>query len=212
MTDPYEVLNIPSTATDEEVKKAYRDLARKYHPDNYHDNPLADLAQEKMKEINAAYHAIQQERGGRSGGSAQHAQQQSYYGGYQYQQWTAGNPAFQQVRMAINRNDLGMAEQLLDRMNEHNGEWNFLKGTICYRRGWVDEARRYYQTACQMDPASAEFRQALNFVENNRDGYRPEGYEVFSTGCGRGNMCVQLACLYLCCMGGSSCGMWFFCC
>ena len=53
----YEVLNIPSTATDEEVKKAYRDLARKYHPDNYHDNPLADLAQEKMKEINAAYHA-----------------------------------------------------------------------------------------------------------------------------------------------------------
>ena len=46
MTDPYEVLNIPSTATDEEVKKAYRDLARKYHPDNYHDNPLADLAQD----------------------------------------------------------------------------------------------------------------------------------------------------------------------
>ena len=65
MTDPYEVLNIPSTATDEEVKKAYRDLARKYHPDNYHDNPLADLAQEKMKEINAAYDAIQRERGGR---------------------------------------------------------------------------------------------------------------------------------------------------
>ena len=52
MTDPYTVLNIPSTATDEEVKKAYRELARKYHPDNYHDNPLADLAQEKMKEIN----------------------------------------------------------------------------------------------------------------------------------------------------------------
>ena len=51
MTDPYKVLNIPSTATDEEVKKAYRELARKYHPDNYHDNPLADLAQEKMKEI-----------------------------------------------------------------------------------------------------------------------------------------------------------------
>ena len=48
MTDPYKILNIPSTASDEEVKKAYRALARKYHPDNYHDNPLADLAQEKM--------------------------------------------------------------------------------------------------------------------------------------------------------------------
>jgi len=211
MTDPYEVLHIPSTATDEEVKKAYRDLARKYHPDNYHDNPLADLAQEKMKEINAAYHAIQQERGGRGGGAAQ-AQQQSYYGGYQYQQRAAGNPAFQQVRMAINRNDLGMAEQLLDRMSDHNGEWNFLKGTICYRRGWVDEARRYYQTACQMDPGDPEFRQALNFVENNQEGYRPEGYDVFSTGCGGGNVCSRLACLYLCCMGSSSCGMRFFCC
>ena len=55
MRDPYQVLGVPSTATDEEVKKAYRNLARKYHPDNYHDNPLADLAQEKMKEINEAY-------------------------------------------------------------------------------------------------------------------------------------------------------------
>ena len=55
MNDPYQILNIPPTATDEEVKRAYRDLARKYHPDNYHDNPLADLAQEKMKEINEAY-------------------------------------------------------------------------------------------------------------------------------------------------------------
>ena len=55
MNDPYKVLNVSPSASDEEVKKAYRDLARKYHPDNYHDNPLADLAQEKMKEINEAY-------------------------------------------------------------------------------------------------------------------------------------------------------------
>ena len=79
MRDPYQVLGVPSTATDEEVKKAYRDLARKYHPDNYHDNPLADLAQERMKEINEAYEAVQSQRkaaraGGYSGGS---------YGGYQ---------------------------------------------------------------------------------------------------------------------------------
>ena len=212
MTDPYVVLNVSSTATDEEIKKAYRDLARKYHPDNYHDNPLADLAQEKMKEINAAYDAIQKERSGRASSSAR--QSYSGYGGYQYQQRTAyaGGPAFRQVRMAINRNDLAMAEQLLGQMTDHDGEWNFLKGTICYRRGWVDEARRYYQTACQMDPGSAEYRQALNFVENNREGYRPEGYEVFSTGCGNGNICGQLACLYLFCMGGSTCGMRFFCC
>ena len=58
MNDPYQILGVSENASDEEIKKAYRDLARKYHPDNYHDNPLADLAQEKMKEINAAYEQI----------------------------------------------------------------------------------------------------------------------------------------------------------
>ena len=69
MNDPYQILGVPETASDEEVKRAYRELARKYHPDNYHDNPLADLAQEKMKDINAAYEQITKMRSGaKSGG------------------------------------------------------------------------------------------------------------------------------------------------
>ena len=54
MTDPYKVLGVSPTATDEQVKSAYRELAKKYHPDNYVNNPLSDLAEEKMQEINQA--------------------------------------------------------------------------------------------------------------------------------------------------------------
>ncbi len=68
MTDPYQVLGVSPSATDDEIKTAYRQLARKYHPDNYVDNPLADLATEKMKEINEAYDEIQRRR--REGGQS----------------------------------------------------------------------------------------------------------------------------------------------
>ena len=55
MKNPYEVLGISPSATNEEVRSAYRELAKKYHPDNYVDSPLADMAEERMKEINEAY-------------------------------------------------------------------------------------------------------------------------------------------------------------
>ena len=60
MIDPYKLLGVAPTATDEEVKQAYRALVRKYHPDKYAGTDLADMANEKMKEINAAYEEIQQ--------------------------------------------------------------------------------------------------------------------------------------------------------
>ena len=69
MTDPYKVLGVERNATDDDIKKAYRELARKYHPDSYAGSPLADLASEKMKEINEAYDAIRKERSERQNGS-----------------------------------------------------------------------------------------------------------------------------------------------
>ena len=60
--NPYEVIGVSQSASDEEVKKAYRTLVKKYHPDRYKDNPLEDLAQEKMQEINEAYDSIQTQR------------------------------------------------------------------------------------------------------------------------------------------------------
>ena len=202
MRDPYQVLGVPSTATDEEVKKAYRDLARKYHPDNYHDNPLADLAQERMKEINEAYEAVQSQRKAqRSGGySASGAGYGTGYGGYQsaYQGSYQGSSRYQRVRMAISSGDLNLAEELLNAQTNHDAEWNFLKGAICYRRGWLDEARRYYQTAVTMAPDNPEYQRALDILEG-RGAYRPDGYGNVTTGtCGNSD-CLRLCGATLCC-------------
>lgn len=201
MRDPYQVLGVPSTATDEEVKKAYRDLARKYHPDNYHDNPLADLAQERMKEINEAYEAVQSQRkaaraGGYSGGYGgyQAGYQTGYQSGYQ-----SGGSRYQRIRMAISQGNLNLAEELLNAMTDHDAEWSFLKGAICYRRGWLDEARRYYQNAVNMDPDNQEYQRALDIAEGRSTAYRPEGYDNVTTGtCGNGD-CLRLCGATLCC-------------
>ena len=214
MNDPYQILGVPETASDEEVKRAYRELARKYHPDNYHDNPLADLAQEKMKDINAAYEQITKMRSGaKSGGYSSAGSSGTYggYGGYQQQyssQSSSGSSVLQQVRIAINTGNISRAEALLANYSDHNAEWNFLRGAVCYRRGWMDEAKRYYQTACQMDPGNAEYRQALEFMERGTESaYRPGGQPFGTEVCG-GNLCLPLCCLWTLCNGG---GYWFCC-
>ena len=114
-------------------------------------------AQEKMKEINEAYEQIQKQR---RAGSGYGAPRQSYYGttsnGY-----SSADPTMQQIRLAIARGDISQAERLLNAVSDHNAEWSFLMGNVCYRRGWLDEAKRYFETACRMDPENPEYRQAL---------------------------------------------------
>ncbi len=214
MNDPYKILGVPEDASDEEIKKAYRELARKYHPDNYHDNPLEDLAQEKMKEINAAYEQITKERasgrrtgGAYGGGSYGYGGYQSYGGYGGSQSYSGQSSVLQQARIAINTGNISRAEALLANYSDHNAEWNFLKGVVCYRRGWMDEALRYYRTAVQMDPGNAEYRQALDYMEGTDDtAYRPGG--SFGTLCS-GNPCLSMCCLYTLCSSG---GYWWFCC
>lgn len=205
MSDPYKVLNISPAATDDEVKRAYRELARKYHPDNYHDNPLADLAQEKMKEINEAYEQIQKLR--KSGSAHSYAQDDFRYGSGAYRA-ASGDPLMQQVRVAVNRGDITLAERLLNQADERNGEWNFLMGVVCSRRGWMDEAKRYLETACRMEPGNEEFRRALDLLSGS-GSYHPRGYKGFGSMTYGNDTCLRLCAAWSCCMlSGGRC---FFC-
>jgi len=78
MTDPYSVLGVSRTATDDEIKKAYRKLAAKYHPDL---NPGDKLAENKMQEVNNAYELIKDIRSGKKSESAAYGNQNQNYGG-----------------------------------------------------------------------------------------------------------------------------------
>ena len=205
MRDPYEVLGVSPDASDDEIKRAYRDLARKYHPDNYQNNPLSDLAEEKMKEINEAYDAITKGRAGGgsySGGSAQGGYGYGYGGGsaYQQQQQRQGGGAglFNQARSAIQRNDLEGAEQLLQGAPSRNGEWYFLMGSIAYRRGWLDEARQNYQIAVQMEPGNMEYRQAFNMMQRGGYGYQPD---MAGGSCDAMDCCTAMMCMNCMCGG-----------
>lgn len=163
MTDPYVVLGVSRTASDEEIKKKYRELARKYHPDNYANNPLADLAQEKMKQINEAYDAITKER---AGGGAQY---KTYTQPGSTSSGSASGP-YRDVRSAIMAGDLARAEMILGSIVDRNAEWHFLMGAVAYNRGWMDEASKYFRQAASMDPGNAEYRQAVAQMESQANG------------------------------------------
>ncbi|MGI6279479.1 MAG: J domain-containing protein [Acutalibacteraceae bacterium] len=196
MKDPYSVLGVSRDATEEEIKNAYRELARKYHPDNYAGNPLSDLAAEKMKEINEAYDAIINNKRGKKS---------SYYdAGY------SGNSAassFPEVRVLINQGRLEQAQEVLDGvpLSSRNAEWYFLNGTVLYRRGWFEQAYASFANACRMDPSNPEYRNALNNAQRQSGaGYNP--YRSYGTGgnCDACDFCTSLLCADCCCecMGG----------
>ncbi len=195
--DPYEVLGVSPSATDDEVKTAYRAMARKYHPDNYANNPLSDLAEEKMQEINDAYDAIvRMRKAGSSRASGSTGGHSGSYGGY------GGNSRHADIRQMIQQNRISDAETLLDGIPSHarDAEWFFLKGSVLYKKGWLEEAFTHFQTACRMDPSNMEYRQAYNQVATYRQtgGYRTGG------GTDACEICQALWCADCCCecMGG----------
>ena len=193
MTDPYQVLGVSPNASEEQIKTAYRELARKYHPDNYQGNPLADLATNKMQEINQAYDQIINQRrnggGGYSGGSSGYSG-----GGY------SGGGQFADVRRLINDRRVTQAEELLDGVpkGSRDAEWHFLKGSVQYSRGWLDDAYGNLARACEMDPSSSEYRAALNQLQWQRQTGHAPGYGAAGNGyvnnCSVCDICSALYC------------------
>lgn len=197
MNDPYKVLGVTPDATDEEIKKAYRNLARKYHPDKYRDSDLADLASEKMKEVNAAYEEIKRMRESGAKGSGN----QGYNGSYAGSQSSSGNPRYNEIRRLLNAGNDRQAEALLWEVAEgdRNAEWNFLFGCVMVRRGNYVDAQRYFDIACSMDPYNSEYRAAQDRLRSRANGYGGGYHTAGSGGCSTCDICQGLICADCCC-------------
>ena len=255
--NPYKVLGVKEGASYDEIKRAYRELVKKYHPDKYRDNPLADLADVKMREINEAYDAVMKNAGGafqyqsedgtaqdynssnagaqggarsstseRQGASGQqgqsYQQNQSRQQGQSAQQGQAGWQGGQQqsgfgdeaemarnARNCINAGNLAEAQRLLDRMRTRNAEWYYLQGLIFLRKGWYDRGYASIQRAVQMDPGNYEYRNAMNGMNSQFQGYRQQYVNRGSASnpdmC---QICTTIWCADSCCecMGGDLVG------
>lgn len=191
--DPYRVLGIDRMATDEQVREAYRELAKKYHPDNYDNSVVEDLAGEKMKELNEAYDSIMDDRRGR--GEEQKCENSH-----------SSNQKYPNVRRLIIDGAIIEAEQILNAVpvQARDGEWYFLKGSVCYKKGFLEDSYSNFESACRMDPFNQEYTAAFNRVQGQRSGAfggygmnQPRG----CTGC---DVCTSLMCADCCCecMGG----------
>ncbi len=199
MRDPYSVLGVSRTASDDEIKKAYRTLAKKYHPDNYAGNNAAELAEEKMKEINEAYDRIQKERAGGTS-SDSHGGYGSYGGGYTYEH--SGSTSFAEVRRLIHEGRYSDAELIIDSTpaNDRGAEWNYLKGCLLVQRGLYYDALKFIEIACYLDPSNPEYKDAKNRMKS-RSGNFGQEYTTMRglDGCDCCDTCTTLLCADACC-------------
>jgi molecular chaperone DnaJ len=191
MKDPYEVLGLQRNATKEEVKHAYRRLAKKYHPDMNVDNPLADLAEEKFKEIQQAYDDIM------NGSSSSYQTNNNYYN-------NDSNSSFTAVRQQVNVGRYQDAIRSLNSISDRNAEWNFLMGVCYVNLGSTGQGVQFVQRAVNMNPGNIEYQNFLNQIMNMQRTYQNRTYNYGRGGSNSTDCCTQLICAdCLCeCLGG----------
>ncbi|MBC5630083.1 J domain-containing protein [Clostridium sp. NSJ-6] len=203
--NPYEVLGVKQGASQEEIKAAYRKLVKQYHPDQYGDNPLKDLAQEKLTEVNKAYDMLKN-GGGNSGGT--YSSNYSSNSNSSYNSGYSNNVAgYAEIRRLIQMRNNIEAERRLNAMSNRDAEWHFLYGAVQLNKGWFDSALSNIERACQMDPNNFEYRQSLNQLKMRAGGYA-NPYRTAQGGVDACTCCNNLICADCCCemMGGDLIG------
>lgn len=238
MTDPYQVLGVPPTATDDEVKKAYRTLCKKYHPDANVGKPDAAQTEKKFMEVQQAYEEIMHRRQGgasRPGSGYNGPQQQrpgyggyqddpfsSFWGGYgqQYQQQYRREETSVEMRAAKNYIDTGHYAEALNALGsvppgKRNAYWYYLSALAQSGLNNNAQAMEYARQAVNMEPGNMAYQQLLSRLQSGSVWYDQRGEQYGRQTFGRGNVCCSILAMELCCMccsGGRMMYYPMFCC
>ena len=215
ISDPYKVLGVSPNATDDEIKQAYRRLAKKYHPDL---NPGDQEAARKMREINAAYEQIKDPKKAQSNSGSGYSGSYGSAGGYEqydpfgfggyYRRQSSSGTGDQYQRSAYQYIRYGRYQEALNTLqnsSDRNARWYYLSALANDGLGNQVTALEHMKRAVSMDPSNEEYLRALDQIENGGYTYRRQtgsygGFEM------RGNPCMNLCLCYavqlFCCRGG----------
>ncbi len=216
MRDPYEVLGVPRNATEEEIKKAYKALSRKYHPDANINNPNKDAAEEKFKEIQQAYQQIMKERteGYDYRGGGQGSSGYGGFGGFGGGYGSGGYEEDGHLRAAGNYVRSGYykeARTVLDDMPESakNARWYYYSALAHAGLGNQVAALEHARKAASMEPNNQDYRNLVYQFENGGTWYRQRQYSYGQPYEGGNGICLKLCIANLicnlCCGGGGMC-------
>ena len=191
----YEILGVSESATDEELKEAYRALKKRYNEERWLDGEAGKNATRMLEKIDAAYEEIMSER---------REKRRTEEG---------KTSAFEEVSELIKKGDIDGAQAKLDSFNERNAEWHYLQSVIYFRKSWINESKKQLEIAMQMDPSNAKYREAYDKLKARAD-YRgqtggtqpvnepmPDEQMGGSTCTTLWNTCACLSWLWCCCSG-----------
>ncbi len=209
MQDPYEVLGVSRDASADEIKKAYRSLSRKYHPDANINNPNKAQAEEKFKQIQQAYKQIMDEK---EHGTSSHGYS-SGGGSYGYRGWTEGNYENNvELQAAVNYINSGHymeALHVLNRISGRNGTWYYLHAIANAGLGNNVNALEDAQMAVNLEPENLQFQRLLQQLSGNSEWYSNMGGGFHMGECDQGSAvgaccsCCAINALCSCCCPGS---------